>query len=555
MTQEYKYIGKVTLDYTFYGGQDLYTDGRIEDDLLEVVKDGKEEEALHSSNQWPILYHLSDIRENLLEWYPFSSDASVLEIGSGCGALTGLLSRKVKEVTCIELSEKRSLINAYRNRECGNVRILIGNFQEIEITKRYDYITLIGVWEYAGLYVNSESPYQEMLQRVKNYLKEDGKIIIAIENKTGLKYWNGAPEDHTGNLYSGLNDYIDSKDVRTFSRQEIEKILYKAGISEYHFFYPMPDYKLPEVIYSDCMLPEPGTERNYGKDYSTHRIYNFYDDAVFDQICSDRMFSYFANSFLIIAGEAQGEACYERYGRLRKEKYRIGTEIFKKKERKYVRKKALNPSAEEHIHKMKENEENWKKCLPHICCGQGVLENKEYILPYIEGIDLDVLFYDYRNDAELFVERFRCYVKDFLQPQKSSMRPFTPSDRFHTVFGFEYPSNEMSLECTNVDLIFSNLKLTEDKKLYCFDYEWVFEFPVPYEYVLWRSASQLYIKYTIYLRNKFSKKDFLVKAGISEANLSVYEKMEACFHNYVYGKAEYLNNYRKTSVIQQLRFV
>lgn len=32
---------------------------------------------------------------------------------TGCGALTGILSRKAGNVTCIELSEKRSLINVY----------------------------------------------------------------------------------------------------------------------------------------------------------------------------------------------------------------------------------------------------------------------------------------------------------------------------------------------------------------------------------------------------------------------------------------------------------
>ena len=94
-----KQIGKVVLDYTYYAGEDLYSDGDIEDVLLDIVKKGIQDEVLYSDNRWPVLYHLSNIRENILEWYPLKKNADVLEIGSGCGAVTGLLSRKAKHVT------------------------------------------------------------------------------------------------------------------------------------------------------------------------------------------------------------------------------------------------------------------------------------------------------------------------------------------------------------------------------------------------------------------------------------------------------------------------
>ena len=86
--------------------------------------------------------------ENILSWIPFTGEEKVLEIGSGCGAVTGALCERAKEVTCIELSMKRSKINAYRHQDQDNLKILVGNFQEIEknLTEKYDYITLIGVF-------------------------------------------------------------------------------------------------------------------------------------------------------------------------------------------------------------------------------------------------------------------------------------------------------------------------------------------------------------------------------------------------------------------------
>ena len=76
-------IGKVIIDREYYKGKDTYSDGAIEDYLLEVCKQNRQEEVLNQSKEWPGLYHLSDIRENILEWYPNSKDDDVLEIGSG----------------------------------------------------------------------------------------------------------------------------------------------------------------------------------------------------------------------------------------------------------------------------------------------------------------------------------------------------------------------------------------------------------------------------------------------------------------------------------------
>lgn len=551
---QYRKIGNVILDYTYYKGIDLYTDGNIEDEILDIVKEGKQNEILISSDKWPILYHLSDFRENLLEWYPFHNDAKILEIGAGCGAITGLLSRKASEVISIELSERRSLINAYKNMDCENVKIIVGNFQDIEINEQFDYITLIGVWEYANAYVNDTQPHLKMLEIAKKYLKQDGRIIIAIENKMGLKYWNGAPEDHTGNLYSGLNDYRDTRDVRTFSKQEIEKILKKSKIKNYSFYYPMPDYKLPEIIYSDSILPKPGMERNFGKDYAMCRFYNFNDAIVSDQICGDNMFTYFANSFLIITGDDDNKKCFIKYNKMRKDKYKIKTEILEENGKKIIEKSALKSESNKHIFKLKENEKNWKKYFPKIRCVEGILDKNHYITPYIDGTDLETLFYQYRNDHNLFIDKIIYYLENYLTPLENKLIPFCVSDEFISVFGNKYPSNKTSLKCTNVDMIFSNIRISKDNQLYCFDYEWVFDFLIPYEFVVWRSIKFLYEKYVMYLRKNISEKEFWKTLGISDENLLIYRNMEINFSNYVAQNAIYLNNYRKTSITQNTTF-
>ena len=128
-------VGKITLDYTYYPGEDLYCDGEIEKDLLEIVKNCSPEDfprIIAERRSWPVLYHLSDLRENIIEWLPMDKSMKVLEVGSGCGAITGCLSRKAGEVTAIDLSKQRSLINAYKNVGCDNVTIHVASVWDVK---------------------------------------------------------------------------------------------------------------------------------------------------------------------------------------------------------------------------------------------------------------------------------------------------------------------------------------------------------------------------------------------------------------------------------------
>ena len=546
-----KKIGKVILDYKFYDESEHYSDGDVEDILLDAAKKDKMKELLYTSNNWAVLYHCSKIRENLLEWYPFKKDASLLEIGSGCGALTGLFSRKVDSVTCIELSERRSMINAYRNKACDNVKIVLGNLQNIKIEEKFDYITLIGVWEYAESYVVGKNPYLEMLKLMRQYLKQDGKLLIAIENKMGIKYWNGATEDHTGRMYSGLNDYIDDKGVRTFSRPEIEFLLSEAGWNSSKFYYPMPDYKLPEVIFSDERLPQPGELRDYKKDYNAARVYNFYDAVICDQLCSDKMISYFSNSFLVECGSSFGNVIYAKYNRMRKEGYDISTVIVKKENLNYVEKKALTKEAEKHIEQISK-----RSMVPFLGLHflNGKLHKNSYIVNYIDGVDLSSLFYHYRNDATLFIRKVKEVIRMYLKPNNLEMVDFKITEEYRSFFGEKCVENEKCLYSTNIDLIFSNIRIATDGKVYCIDNEWIFDFPIPYEYVLWRAVSQLYSQYMIYLKNQISRQDFLVAVGLNKDNFEIYKEMEANLSQKVYEK-DYRVHYKKQALMYHFHFL
>ena len=298
-------IGNVVLDYEYYPGEDLYSDGPVEEELLEIAKSYGEEElnqVIAQKNSWPVLYHFSHIRQNILEWLPMTKKDKVLEIGSGCGAITGALARKAGSVTCIELSKMRSTINAYRNRDYENVKIMVGNFQDIEknLEEKFDYITLIGVFEYSEGYIGTHEPYVEMLKRISAHLAPGGKLVIAIENRLGLKYWAGCTEDHVGKFFEGLEGYPETKGVKTFSRKELQDLIDQAGKYHTSFYYPYPDYKFPMTIYSDKRLPKKGELRDNFCNFDRARMQLFDEPKVYDSLVDAGLFPEFSNSFLVL---------------------------------------------------------------------------------------------------------------------------------------------------------------------------------------------------------------------------------------------------------------
>lgn len=289
--------------------EQTYSDGdEIENQMLEFFKEERTPDEVNKyikeNPSWPIRYHLSSDRHNLLSWYEFKKGSSILEIGAGCGALTGLFLEKGLKVTAVELSKRRADIIRKRFKKLKSLKVLDGNINNKNFKNNFDFSTLIGVLEYAGKYGKGENPYLETIKEAKGYLKKDGILIIAIENKLGLKYWRGAPEDHTGILFDSLEGYPNYQGVQTFGKRELTDLLLNAGFKERNisFYYPLPDYKFCYEIFSDTYFPPNGHSPSpaiYPSPHPTKSYHIFNEQLVARSLQENNLFQEFANSFLV----------------------------------------------------------------------------------------------------------------------------------------------------------------------------------------------------------------------------------------------------------------
>ena len=265
---------------------------------------------IEQKNNRIFLYQLSEMRGNLIQWIPFEGTEHILELGAGAGALTELFVQRGASVDAIEPSVTLAECNAVRNGEASNLRLFAGNLSQAVIEwdclkpQSYDVIVLVGALERPDALMGRPSTQSEVLALVEKYLKPDGRLIVSMTNRFGLKYWAGCAD--TQGTYFGE---IEGSGSRTVSggrtRQEFLTLLETAGFTEHSMYYPYPDWDFMNVLYSDEYLPDEGELRTNLRNYDADRYLLFDERKVYGTLLKEGIYPMYANAFLVIASKGR----------------------------------------------------------------------------------------------------------------------------------------------------------------------------------------------------------------------------------------------------------
>lgn len=208
---------------------------------------------------WPSEYHLSEVRANLLRALDLSGVKRVLELGCGCGSISRYLGEQTHlTIDAVEGSPSRAALAALRCRDLDNVTISTANFNQLDFPQgHYDLVLFVGVTEYAGRFSERDTDQQalqDLLILGKRAATPDGVVLVAIENRLGLKYMQGACEDHYAVPNIGLENYPNSSGIRTYSKAEWQVQIAEAGFKACDYIYPFPDYKVPTLLVNDRFI-------------------------------------------------------------------------------------------------------------------------------------------------------------------------------------------------------------------------------------------------------------------------------------------------------------
>ncbi|WP_019424789.1 class I SAM-dependent methyltransferase [Paenibacillus sp. OSY-SE] len=511
-------MAKLNLDYYEPSTDDIYSDGNIESELLQYAINADCD--WYRDGRWPVVYHMSHLRHNILNWFPFRDKCSILEIGAGCGALTGLLCELGAKVVAVELTKRRAEVNYQRHKHFENLEIVVCDVQKIPLEWKFDYIIINGVLEYAAYMVKSEQPYVDFLKLSAKHMNAEGRILLSIENRLGLKYFSGSREDHTGKFFSGINGYADGEQVRTFSRAELDEQVSNAQLYPLKYYHPFPDYKFPVEIYTDATICDrTPTVPDNPMDMS--RVKLFEEKKVYESLMKLGVIDKFSNSFLVeIAASPEEEPANISYVKIsanRNQKFQICT--YFDTDKRVVYKKALWPVGKEHLYRMEHysNFEYGNSGLKNIGCQQ---KGDSLSFPFITADSLEGILLKAckHNDTDKFFAQINDFREVLFEDIPLQKQPISAS--FEDIFGQGKCHQELRWkDNANVDMISGNIFVQNDG-YQVIDYEWHVACKVPMEFLIWRMLKQFAEEHTL--------SGFLTKPTLYDL-IGINEQTEECF--------------------------
>lgn len=277
-------------------------DGRIG----KIIEDNASEDysaVLAEHEEWDFYYHLSEVRKGLLNWYGFEPGCRVLEIEAEFGALTGLLCDLCGQVAVSESNPYRAACIAKRFEARENLDVYAGHVFDIFLLKeqeKFDYIIINGILERQGNGDPNPEVYAAYLRRIRDtFLRPGGRFLIAAENRLGLRYFCGERDRFTGRPFDSINNYPFGSGARGFTRKELKNIIERAGMNSLRFYYPLPDHRVPQIIFSQDYVNQTLIEERL----STYSVWRdtqvVWERALYKDVVENQAFEFMANSFLV----------------------------------------------------------------------------------------------------------------------------------------------------------------------------------------------------------------------------------------------------------------
>lgn len=212
---------------------------------------------------------------------PISSGSVVLDAGSMWGGLTIPFSQKCKQIFAVDQTWESLRYLAARASidDISNIIPIESTIAKLPFSdQKFDLILLNGVLEWvatddevvlerdwnkssgnivavSGAKTDPRLLQLNVLEELARTLSENGSLYIAIENRIGLQYFAGYPDDHVNvrfvsflprSIANLVTKFIKGTEYRTYlySPRQLKKLLNEAGFRNVELYTSFPHYNI-----------------------------------------------------------------------------------------------------------------------------------------------------------------------------------------------------------------------------------------------------------------------------------------------------------------------
>ncbi|MCI8507792.1 MAG: hypothetical protein HFJ06_04415 [Lachnospiraceae bacterium] len=222
---------------------------------------------------------------------------------------------------------------------------------------------------------------------------------------------------------------------------------------------------------------------------------------------------------------------YIKFSDERNRKYSIKTIIWDDNGKSRVTKEAIFFEGKEHIKKIHYNKELLQKYYDVDICDSWI-QNEIIEFEFISGKSLESKYTNCwkRNDIDAFKELLISH-KAYILGKTDNLTTFEDSEDFDKLFGKEELfTGVQALQCSNFDAIASNIIYRNNRPVFI-DYEWVYEFPIPVDLLIYHCLFDLY-SHNEELENFFPLRSALEVLEV-KLDLEILEKAYETFHRHI----------------------
>lgn len=242
------------------------------------------------------------------------------------------------------------------------------------------------------------------------------------------------------------------------------------------------------------------------------------------------------------------KVCYAKYNRTRRPEFQTKTIIVAEGvNSRQVIKTPLVERCNEHVLSMQDKYEQIKTLYKNLKPVSVEIVGEKAVFPYVTGDSIGSILERNLYDADILMKLICEYTDIVFDYNDQYVVDFDMTDGFREVFG-RYDGGGQALKVANVDEIFDNFIIDEQDNIHLLDYEWVFDFPIPIEFLKFRCHFYFYVKNGNYMKHLFTIDEYLKILGYSEEQRTTFEEMDSNFQQYVHGKDRkyiYTSNYVK----------
>lgn len=229
---------------------------------------------------------------------------------------------------------------------------------------------------------------------------------------------------------------------------------------------------------------------------------------------------------------------YVKYSNNRKREFQLKTALYKDNDFIRVEKRSIYKEGKKHILNIEKNYYKmicqYKNFIINKCLVEDEIINSEYE----DGNNFNKLLLNKlnSNDIQGFTSDlmwFKSLIMDF---SEENLIDFYYTPEFIEIFGVYGQAFQKfkSLKISNVDFNFSNILINEER-VKLIDYEWVFEFPIPIDFIIYRAITNFYFENYNMIKNKVKLKSIVDLMDIGVFVEKYSEDMVSKFDVYIKG--------------------